>query len=66
MPDGEAIDAVDRGERALDESAALVECLREACDAGARLSTPRIATILGMVSERMTSAQLAFTQLRAR
>lgn len=64
MTDEPRAAAVDRGEKALEESVALVECLREACD-GRALNSARLVTVLAMVSERMGSVQTAFAQLRA-
>ncbi len=55
--------AVDRGEKALEESLALVQCLREACDGKSNLSFSGVVTLLDMVNERMTCARTAFGEL---
>lgn len=63
MPDSSKTDAMDQGDQALQEGAALVDCLKEACEGQGQFKMPHVATVLLVVAGCIHRAQAAMEVL---
>lgn len=61
--DVETLHTIDQGEKAFEEGLALLDTLQEACGGRSTLPPARMATVLGVMRERISQAQAAFERL---
>lgn len=63
MPSSSKTEALDQGDQALQEGAALVDCLKEACEGQGQFRMPHVATVLTVVAACIHRAHNALEAL---